>query len=113
MQKLVHNLQLRRDKQILSPENPSQTYLEECALHTLLSRENDSLNSLHDTQQGGFSLHLLCRMAHQLREMDWIGEDEFNTFIKEATAIQHNNGNDEQSKVTGADIETEEADGSL
>ena len=110
MQKLVLNLPLRRDMQILSPENQSQTYLEECAIRNLLSREDDALNSLHDAQQRGFSLRRLRRMAHQLREMDWIGQDEFNTFIEEATTIQHNNANDEQREVTEADIETEEAD---
>ena len=110
MQKLVLNLPLRRDMQILSPENQSQTYLEECALRNLLSREDDALNSLHDAQQRGFSLRRLRRMAHQLREMDWIGQDEFNTFIEEATTIQHDNANDEQREVTEADIEAEEAD---
>ena len=110
MQKLVLNLPLRRDMQILSPENQSQTYLEECALRNLLSREDDALNSLHDAQQRGFSLQRLRRMAQQLRDMDWIGQDEFNTFIEEATTIQHDNGNDEQREVTDADIETEEAD---
>ena len=44
------------------------------------------------------------------REMDWIGQNQFNTFIKEATTIQHNNVNDEQREVTKADIETEEGD---
>ena len=49
-------------------------------------------------------------MAHQLREMHWHGQDEFNTFIEEGTMIQHNSVNDERSEVTEADIETEKAD---
>ena len=111
MQKLILNCPLRRNQDIFSEENESKTYMEECTLRNLLSQEDDALNALHDAHQRGFSVPRLRRMAQQLVDANWIGEDEFNNFIDEVSTIQRSNmQNTEQLELEDVDIEHDEAD---
>ena len=48
MQKVVLNTPLRKDTHIISKDNSSGTYMEECALRNLLSQGDDALATLHD-----------------------------------------------------------------
>eukprot|EP00112_Aurelia_sp_Birch-Aquarium-sp1_P026726 Seg968.10 transcript_id=Seg968.10/GoldUCD/mRNA.D3Y31 product="hypothetical protein" protein_id=Seg968.10/GoldUCD/D3Y31 len=111
MQKLILNCPLRRNQDIFSEENQSKSYMEECTLRNLLSQEDDALNALHDAHQRGFSIRRLRRMAQQLVDANWIGEDEFNNFIDEVTTIQRANmHNAEEQELEDVDIEHDEAD---
>ena len=81
MQKLVLNLPLRKNTPIISPNNSSGTYMEECVIRNLLTQADDALSALHDARYREFSIDRLHRMAHFLHDMNWIGEEEFNVFI--------------------------------
>ena len=110
MQKLVLNVPLRKESPIISAENQSGTYMEECAIRQLLSEEDDALNALHDARQRGFSIDRLRKMAQSLKDMEWIGQDEFNMFIDEVETV-HNANTECQKEVLDANVdEGEQAD---
>ena len=109
MQKVVLNIPLRKDTPILSRENKSRTYLEDCVIRELLSEKDDGLNALHDARQRGFSIDRLRKMAQSLKDMDWIGEDEFNIFLEEVETI-HNAGHmEDERELLDADMGTEDS----
>ena len=109
MQKLIFNIPLRKDTVIISPENKSGSYMEECAIRQLLSKDDDALNALHDARQRGFSLDRLRKMAQCLKDMDWIGDDEFNLFIEEVATV-HNSHTEDEQEVLDADVDVDHAD---
>ena len=110
MQKLVLNLPLRKNAPIISPNNSSGTYMEECVIRNLLTQADDALSALHDARYRGFSFDRLRRMAQSLLDMNWIGEDEFNVFIDEVAAIRTANEPEDAQEVTDADFNPEHAD---
>eukprot|EP00795_Rhopilema_esculentum_P014984 gene14984-6138_t len=63
-----------------------------------------------DARQRGFSLARLRKMAQSLCDMDWIGEDEFNTFIDEVTTAHCANAVKDEEEVTVADFNPDHAD---
>ena len=109
MQKLVFSLPLRRDTQVISEGNESQTYMEECTIRGLFDKEGDALDSLHSAHQRGFSIKRLRSMAQQFVQMDWIGKDEFNTFIDEVDTLPSNT-NEKVQEVTEIDTTIDESD---
>ena len=110
MQKLVLNVPLRKESPIISAENQSGTYMEECAIRQLLLEEDDALNALDDARQRGFSIDRLRKMAQSLKDMEWIGQDEFNMFIDEVETV-HNANTECQKEVLDANVdEGEQAD---
>ena len=56
MQKLILSVPFPKETPIVSAENQSGTYTEECAICHLLSEKDGTLNYLHDTKQRGFLL---------------------------------------------------------
>ena len=108
MQTLVLNVPLRKDTPMLSTDNKSGTYMEECAIRGLLSGD-DALNALHNARELGFSLTKLRHMAQSLKNMQWIGEDEFNLFIEEVETV-HNANCEDKTEVLDADEDVENAD---
>ena len=83
MKKLVLNVQHYKDTPMLSNENKSCTYMEECAIRCLLSEGDDALNALHEARERGVSISKLRHMARSLTDMQWIGEAEFSLLIQE------------------------------
>ena len=75
MQKVVLNTPLRKDTHIISKDNSSGTYMEECALRNLLSQGEDALATHHNARQRGFSLKKLKKtsLISQRYELDWRG----------------------------------------
>ncbi|XP_065058005.1 uncharacterized protein LOC135685854 isoform X1 [Rhopilema esculentum] len=110
MQKLVLNLPLRKETPVISPNNVSKTYMEECAIRNLIEEQDDAMTALQDARQRGFSLARLRKMAQSLRDMDWIGEDEFNTFIDEVTTAHRADAVEDEEEVTDADFNPDHAD---
>ncbi|XP_065054148.1 uncharacterized protein LOC135682959 isoform X4 [Rhopilema esculentum] len=110
MQKLVLNLPLRKETPVISPNNMSKTYMEECAIRNLIEEQDDAMTALQDARQRGFSLARLRKMAQSLRDMDWIGEDEFNTFIDEVTTAHRADAVEDEEEVTDADFNPDHAD---
>ncbi len=84
---MISNLHLRRDTIIISKENDSKTYMEECTIRGIFHKEEDAVDSVHTAHQQGFSLKRLRRIAQQFVEMDWIGNNEFNMFIDEVSTL--------------------------
>ena len=109
MQKLVLNVPLCKDKPLLSHSNKSGTYMEECAIRHLVSEGDDALSALHDARERGFSVCKLKNMAQSLKDMQWIGEDEFNLFIQEVETV-HNEHCEEENEVLDADEGVDDAD---
>ena len=109
MQKLILNVPLRKDTPVISPNNVSGTYMEECAIRQLVTQTDDALTALQDARRRGFSLDRLRRMAQSLRDMEWIGEDEFNVFIDEVTTVRAVDAVDDAQEVTDADFDPEHA----
>eukprot|EP00795_Rhopilema_esculentum_P014987 gene14987-6142_t len=110
MQKLVLNLPLRKETPVISPNNVSKTYMEECAIRNLIEEQDDAMTALQDARQRGFSLARLRKMAQSLCDMDWIGEDEFNTFIDEVTTAHRADAVEDEEEVTVADFNPDHAD---
>lgn len=109
MQKLVLNVPLRKDTPLISKENKSETYMEECAIRQLLSEGDDALNALHDARERGFSIGKLRQMAQSLKDMQWIGQDEFNLFLEEVETV-HNANSEDQTEVLDDDEDNDNAD---
>ena len=93
---------LRKNSPVISENNQSGTYMEECAIRNIVDQEDDALMALQDARHRGFSLDRLRRMAQSLRDMDWIGEDEFNAFIDEVTTAHRVNAMEDEQEVTDA-----------
>ena len=110
MQKLVLNLPLRKNTPIISPNNSSGTYMEECVIRNLFTQADDALSALHDARYREFSFHRLHRMAHFLLDMNWIGEEEFNVFIDLVAAFRTANESENIKEVIDADFNPEHAD---
>ncbi|XP_065068070.1 uncharacterized protein LOC135693492 [Rhopilema esculentum] len=110
MQKLVLNLPLRKETPVISPNDVSKTYMEECAIRNLIEEQDDAMTALQDARQRRFSLACLPKMAQSLREMDWIGEEEFNTFIDEVTTAYRADAVEDEEEVTDADFNLNHAD---
>ena len=104
MQKLVLNVPLRKNTPVISENNQSGTCMEECAICNLVDHKDDAIMALQDARHRGFSLDRLRRMAQSLRDMDWIGEDEFNAFIDEVTTAHRVDAMEEEQEVTDADF---------
>ena len=83
--------------------------MEECAIRQVLSEGDDTLNALHDARERGFSIGKVRHMAQSLKDMQWIGEDEFNLFIQEVETVHNANCKDE-NEVLDADENVDDAD---
>eukprot|EP00795_Rhopilema_esculentum_P010080 gene10080-18729_t len=102
MQKLVLNLPLRKETPVISPNNVSKTHLEECAIRNLIEEQDDAMTCSPGCQAK--------RMAQSLRDMDWISEDEFNTFIDEVTTAHRADALEDEEEDTDADFNLDHAD---
>ena len=110
MQKLVLNLPLQKETSVISPNNVSKRYMEECAIRNLIEDQDDAMTALQDARPRGLSLARLRKMAQSLRDMDWIGEDEFNRFIDEVTTAHRADAVEDEEEVTDADFNPDHAD---
>ena len=111
MQQLVLKLPLCKDTPIISKNNTSGTYMEECALRNLLSQDEDALALLHDARQRGFSIENLRKLAQSLKDMNWIGEDDFNVFIDEVETLHNTIQSEDQQEMLDTDLDrTDESD---
>jgi len=103
-QKLILNIPFTRrdiaDQNVLSPENRTKTYMEECVLRGLFDVERDALDTLKKGLHRGYSLERLQHLAQSFVETNMISHEDSDMFMKDAKMVRPDEGMEVQGQVT-------------
>ena len=90
-QKLVLNVPFTREdvknKKVISVNNLSQTYMEECMIRGLLDDHQDAFDTLKQALHHGYSMERLQNLAQSFVDTNMISSEECNSFLENAQMV--------------------------
>ena len=89
-QQLILNCPLRKKdiETIISPNNLSKTYLEECVLPGICDRQANAIQALEHANLLGMDIDKLKHLAEEMRNNNWIEEDVMESYINEVISVR-------------------------
>ena len=82
-QVLLLNVPLTRENvsDILSEDNFTRTYMEECMIRGLYNKENDAVNAIQTAASRGFDISVIREIAKKMVDSNWISSEKSESVL--------------------------------
>ena len=81
MEKMMLNARLTRDDVIFSEDNASQTYIEECCIHELITSPDDIKSVIKNAFVKDIDLNRIRDWIQYFHDQDWLNSDLANDYL--------------------------------